>query len=125
MQRTTLVLLLVHVFVVIAWSNPLQGVDPVGNTIVPATPAELIDAIRTILDETNVPGVGLAIADRNEILLSEGIGLANVQSYPRLDLVACERSVFGQRSIGAVSVVLGNHWPEDLGLAPRERRLVG
>lgn len=76
-KRTSLILVLPLFFA--AWlPSTLLGIEPGDEADTPTTPAALVDAIRDVLHETKVPGVGLAIASRDEVLVSEGIGFANV-----------------------------------------------
>ncbi len=80
MQKPILSLLLLALFIAVFLPSTSLGSETNDDAASPTTPAELVVAIRKILEETKVPGVGLAIANRNEILVSEAIGVANVDS---------------------------------------------
>lgn len=81
MQRFSIIAsMLIHISLAIL-PGGLHGGEPNAEISVPSTSTELVDAIRKVLTETKTPGVGLAIANRDEILISEGIGLANVESH--------------------------------------------
>lgn len=80
MQQVLMLVLAMLSIGCLALQSALHGSEPDAKVTPPTTPTELLDAIRKIADESKVPGVGLAIVNRDEVLLSEGIGLANVQS---------------------------------------------
>ncbi len=82
MGRVSLLNLLLGMFCFTAFDFPLElhANEPADEAPTPTTPAELLEAIRKIADENKVPGVSLAIVNRDGVLLSEGLGLADVES---------------------------------------------
>ncbi len=80
MPRLTLLVLVLHWLFGVMLPSRVLGSEPSVDVVKPTTSTDLVAAIREILDETKVPGVGLAIANREELLMSEGIGIVNVES---------------------------------------------
>lgn len=80
-----------------------RAADAANNT--PSNVEELKRALALVLEETNTPGAGVAIVSRDEILVSEGVGLADRESQRKVTADTMFRAGSISKSFTAAAIL--------------------